>query len=348
MIRHPATRRSDPLPRYAPDEWQAALGNLRRAGSLWQGPCPNCGEGTDRFHVNTEPPHLVHCRVCEADYATLARAAGLMPERQTGGSRGNDPEPPAVFDWQTAEYTAKAWLMRGIAERGGVTTRMVSSFWFVVRRPSASEPHPQHAKRGTGIPPSQRLPGRWKYTPQSGTVHHETGHAFVDEYLGTRTCTGSACSRSILEHWGVNEGIAKILESSVGGGEVEAPPASSTGEIFDDHCEMHSYPDGGRKCAHAIGNLVHEMYEELAENKGKDYARARYTEAVVALRNASVTVGKLHLQVAREIAELEDVHFEDPPGLEATTSFRTSDLLYLLEQLGIRKYAEDGPHYIPH
>jgi len=52
----------DPAP---PDEWNRRLGNLKRVGRQFQGPCPACG-GTDRFRV-TIPDGRFFCRQCCPD-----------------------------------------------------------------------------------------------------------------------------------------------------------------------------------------------------------------------------------------------------------------------------------------
>ena len=50
------------------------------------------------------------------------------------------------------------------------------------------------------------LPTNWRRGGgPDGVVHHETGHAFFDEHLGTDTCNGSAsapCTEAVLEHRG--------------------------------------------------------------------------------------------------------------------------------------------------
>lgn len=185
-------------------------------------------------------------------------------------------------------------------------------------------------------------------------MHHETGHAFVDKYLQPQVCDGSVgspCTKSIVEERGVDEGIAKILQTSVGGGEVEDPPAVSVDAIFEDHCGTLGSISEGRQCAHHIGNLVHDMYEELAKHKGESYARDRYAHAVVALGNvSSVSVADLHLQVGREIAELEGVQFPvDEAAALTEGDFSLADLRRLLELLGVRRIERDiRPEYIPH
>ena len=201
---------------------------------------------------------------------------------------------------------------------------------------------------------SVHLPRGWQRGPK-GTVHHETGHAFVDQYLGTKTCDGSAqhpCSETLVEHWGVDEGIASILDESVGKGYVGPAPADSVREIMDDHCSIDEYPDGGEDCAHNIGRLVVKAFDELKAIKGESYARSVYMDAVIALRSpwaTAVSVRDLQLQVGREIAEREDVHFGEPEAAALTEGdFSIDDLLALLKLLGLRDVRDDDPDYSPH
>ena len=198
---------------------------------------------------------------------------------------------------------------------------------------------------------SVHLPRGWQHGGK-GAVHHETGHAFFDRYLKTTTCNGSAdypCSETLVEHWGVDEGIASILQESVGKGNVGPAPADSVGAIMDDHCSIDKYPDGGKECAHGIGRLVVQAFDELKAVKGEGYARGVYMDAVVALRSPwepLVSVRNLQLQVGKEIAEREDVHFGDPEAAALTEGdFSIADLPVLL---GVTDALDDGPDYIPH
>lgn len=46
-------------------DWQAALPDLKRVGKQWEGPCPGCGEGHNRFHITEKDGRaLVGCRYC--------------------------------------------------------------------------------------------------------------------------------------------------------------------------------------------------------------------------------------------------------------------------------------------
>ncbi len=128
------------------------------------------------------------------------------------------------------------------------------------------------------------LPRDWRRNEPVDVVHHETGHAFFDEHLGTETCNGAAsspCTDAVLEHWGTDEGIAMILQKVVGGGIVGPAPADSVDEIMDDHCDIDGYdPGGAADCAHDIGRLLLESFDGLAAEVTRDDALAIYTKAV--------------------------------------------------------------------
>ena len=71
-----------------PAEWGDRCPQLYETGTQLEGPCPACG-GTDRFHVNFDPPHYWLCRDCqEGDHMAPLYAA--FPERSP--DLGGDPE----------------------------------------------------------------------------------------------------------------------------------------------------------------------------------------------------------------------------------------------------------------
>ena len=157
------------------------------------------------------------------------------------------------------------------------------------------------------------LPRNWQSTP-NGVVHHETGHAFVDEHLGTDTCDGSAsypCTDAVLEHWGVDEGIAMILQEAVGNGIVGPAPADSFDEVMDDHCDIDGYdPDGAVDCAHDIGRLLVETFDGLVSELKAEFADEDNPTA--AAKKEAVA---LYTKVVAEFVDLgsfrEHVTFED-------------------------------------
>jgi len=75
------------------------------------------------------------------------------------------------------------------------------------------------------------LPSSWSDPVEgepTGVVHHEAGHAFFDAEIGTNACGGSGqqCNNTIIEHWGLDEGIAMILQKVVGNGTIGDPTAT--------------------------------------------------------------------------------------------------------------------------
>ena len=68
----PERRDFDPI---TLDAWRAALPDLKRAGGLWQGPCPLCG-GVDRFRVL--PDGRAFCRQCLPDNGNRPRFRELV------------------------------------------------------------------------------------------------------------------------------------------------------------------------------------------------------------------------------------------------------------------------------
>ena len=93
-------------------EWLERLPDLKRAGSQHQGPCPVCGEGTDRFHIQKGHTQAVvaHCRVCEADFLEFARA--VFPEdfeRRNGTERKASRKLTA--SWPVCDYSGLPWAV---------------------------------------------------------------------------------------------------------------------------------------------------------------------------------------------------------------------------------------------
>jgi hypothetical protein len=82
------TETSAPGPRPTPEQWQSRLPYLEKVGQQLQGPCPACGEGEDRFHVNLSPPYLYQCRVCDS------RGDGSAPFRVVFGPQLHLFDPP--------------------------------------------------------------------------------------------------------------------------------------------------------------------------------------------------------------------------------------------------------------
>ena len=60
--------------------------------------------------------------------------------------------------------------------------------------------------------------------PRRRTIYHEMGHAIFDKHVGTRTC-GHSCTPELVQHWGVDEGMALITES-LADEVVDTPPVA--------------------------------------------------------------------------------------------------------------------------
>ena len=57
------------------------------------------------------------------------------------------------------------------------------------------------------------------WDPESGkgtSIHREMGRAFFDKNVGSKRCEGAECDRATLEHWGVEEGFARIVADVAG------------------------------------------------------------------------------------------------------------------------------------
>ena len=124
-------------------------------------------------------------------------------------------------------------------------------------------------------------------------VHHETGHAVFDEGVGTKSCEGASCTESVVEHWGLDEGFAMVVQQEIGDGYIP-PPAGDTVDEIMEGCDIKAAPKGGQKCAHALGRLLVDTFDEYAAKLQEDgmsetAARAKalevYTAAVADFEN---------------------------------------------------------------
>ena len=80
----------NPTPDEWLERWPQHLSPLVQKGKQWQGPCPSCDEGDDRFHVKAVPPYLFGCRSCidpETGKMNMNPLVALFPERRP--SRGS-------------------------------------------------------------------------------------------------------------------------------------------------------------------------------------------------------------------------------------------------------------------
>ena len=133
------------------------------------------------------------------------------------------------------------------------------------------------------------------------SVYHEMGHAFVDKHLRTRT----GGSRDVLEHWGVDEGFAFILEKKLGE-QVRPPSADSVDDILD------ACGDDNQACAHDLGRLLAAVYDQVGSSLGTGTAFRYFRDAVadfdgLAMGNGSLaTFQEVFVNVLQEAADNED------------------------------------------
>ena len=91
-----------------PDDLRLPTSGSQDAWGQWEGPCPACDEGTDRFRIHLDG--TIWCRVCAPDgdpvaFANLCEATGLPMQ----GARGGAPKPALVI----VEASELAGLCRG-------------------------------------------------------------------------------------------------------------------------------------------------------------------------------------------------------------------------------------------
>ena len=70
-----------------PDEWLERCPGLVRKGRQLEGPCPSCGTGDNRLHVNLKPPYKFGCRQCrdpKTGKMNMDPLWAAFPERKRG------------------------------------------------------------------------------------------------------------------------------------------------------------------------------------------------------------------------------------------------------------------------
>ena len=86
------------------------------------------------------------------------------------------------------------------------------------------------------------------------------GHALFDKLVGGNTCKYN-CTPAKLEHWGLNEGIAKVL-GSFAGRSFNDPKANSVQGIIA-LCSTQTEAKV-KDCAHDIGDLLVQSFGAMA------------------------------------------------------------------------------------
>ena len=102
-----------------------------------------------------------------------------------------------------------------------------------------------------------------------GVVPHETAHVYFEKHIGEGSCS-LPCDTAGIKRWGVNEGFAKIVQHREGGRVPRAPSADDAADIVAG-CSLGT-ANGAAACAHDVGNLVFDAYEEVVDQEGKSIA----------------------------------------------------------------------------
>ena len=119
----------------------------------------------------------------------------------------------------------------------------------------------EYDAEGGSIYIQSSIAGDWHSTvSRRPTIFQEMGHALFDKLVGGKTCRHN-CTPADLEHWGLDEGIAKVVES-FGGGVFNDPTADSVQGIIN-QCKT-STEDEVEDCAHDIGDLLVASFDALA------------------------------------------------------------------------------------
>lgn len=59
------------------------------------------------------------------------------------------------------------------------------------------------------------------------------GHAISNKYFGSKSCNGASCTESVVEHMGVDEGFAMIIQRQVGGASISALGEETVEQIMN-------------------------------------------------------------------------------------------------------------------
>ncbi|MCY3624214.1 MAG: hypothetical protein OXH68_21210 [Gammaproteobacteria bacterium] len=127
----------------------------------------------------------------------------------------------------------------------------------------------------------------------ASTLPHEVAHVYVGKHIGTQTASG-------IKSWGAEEGFAKITAHRVTGDSGAGPPSADnvTDILNGTNCTTH-----GSTCAHDIGNLVVDAYEDVAWHVGEVDAYKVYRDALRRLTGLVMTPASLHEKVGQILEE---------------------------------------------
>ena len=142
------------------------------------------------------------------------------------------------------------------------------------------------------------------------STDHEMGHAFFDKHLKTRT----GGSDDVLEHWGADEGFAKILAKKTIGQWHASPTGSSVSEILENWQEKKEQGEEVEpyEIAHDIGNLMATVYDQVKRSTNEAKAFRLFRDAVADFDHLDqgngyyVTFLEMFVNVLQEAAENPD------------------------------------------
>ena len=142
------------------------------------------------------------------------------------------------------------------------------------------------------------------------SADHEMGHAFFDKHVTTHT----GGSDDVLEHWGADEGFAKILAKKTIGQSHGSPTGGSVSEILGNWQKKKKQGDEVEdyEIAHDLGNLMATVYDRVKQSTNEARAFRLFRDAVadfddMAQGNGSyVTFLEMFVNVLQEAADNEN------------------------------------------
>ena len=142
------------------------------------------------------------------------------------------------------------------------------------------------------------------------SADHEMGHAFWKKHIRTRT----GGSDDVLEHWGADEGFAKILAKKTIAQSHGRPTGDSVSEILENWRKKKRRGDKveNYEIAHDIGNLMATVYDQVKRSTNEAEAFRFFRDAVADFdhldqaNGSHVTFLEMFVNVLQEAADNED------------------------------------------
>ena len=142
------------------------------------------------------------------------------------------------------------------------------------------------------------------------STDHEMGHAFFDKHLKTR----AGGSDDVLDHWGADEGFAKILAKKTVGQLHGSPTGGSASEILENWQERKEQGEEVERyeIAHDLGNLMATVYDQVKRSTSEAKAFRFFRDAVADFDHLDrgngfyVTFLEMFVNVLQEAAENPD------------------------------------------